>query len=75
MGPPRAMLMIKLWIFWIEIMAFSLYMLGTMVRENKGTTGYGFANVIIYSIALAYGLIGFARFIRRRLAIPRTPGS
>jgi hypothetical protein len=62
--------MLLLWIFWIEIPAFSGYMLWSLwnIWQNGPLSGSQWAGVVVYSVALIYGLYGFIRFLGRRLA-------
>lgn len=61
--------MMRLWIFWLEILGFSLYAVWRLSSGAPGgtRTGYQWANLVIYGLALAYGSFGFFRFARRRL--------
>ncbi|MEM4724334.1 MAG: hypothetical protein QXP01_04925 [Candidatus Hadarchaeum sp.] len=61
--------MFLLWIFWLEILAFSFYALWSLWQSARGGAlgGYQWADVMIYGLTLAYGLYGFIRFASRRL--------
>jgi hypothetical protein len=63
--------MLLLWLFWLETMAFSGFMLCALLVQRPAQvplTPYHKAALVVYGIALLsclYGLLGFAR---RRLA-------
>ena len=62
--------MLWLWVFWIEALAFSFYVLWYLVTQTGGQelSGYQWADIIIYGITFICGLYGFIRFMRGRLA-------
>lgn len=60
--------MLKLWIFWLEILAFcalGVWLLFMHGREYS-LTGSQWADAVIYGAGLIYGLYGFIPFVRRR---------
>jgi len=65
--------MLWLWVFWIEALAFSFYVLWYLLTQLGGQqwSGYQWADLIIYGIAFPYGFYGLIRFTRRRLAARR----
>lgn len=69
--------MLRLWIFWVEILIFSAYVVWSLLLgpSGRGRTEYQSANAVLYSLALVYGLFGFARFVRRRWAIGGSHGA
>ena len=65
--------MLWLWVFWIEALALSFYVLWYLLTQIGGQelSGYQRADIIIYGITFTCGLYGFIRFARRRLAAGR----
>ena len=63
--------MIWLWLFWIEVVAFSCYVLWSLLGQGRHWSGYQWADFIIYGIAFIYSLYGLIGFTRRRLAARR----
>ncbi|GEM_PF-2016313 len=61
--------MILLWLFWLEVLSFSLYALWrlSVSAEADPLTGYQWADLFIYGLVFLYGLYGFVSFLRRRL--------
>ena len=59
--------MFWLWVFWVEALAFSSYVLWYLLSQSgeQYRSGYQWADLIIYGIAFIYGLYGFVRFARR----------
>ena len=62
--------MLWLWVFWIEALAFSFYVLWYLLTQMRGEqlSGYQWVDIIIYGSTFICGLYGFIRFARRRLA-------
>jgi len=58
-----------LWIFWIEVLAFTAYTLWGYWQGAGG--GYRITGLVIYGIALLYGLYGFLRFLSRRITVAK----
>lgn len=58
-----------LWLFWIEAVAFSGFMLWTLWQRpgNQPLTFSQWGNLVLYGVALLYGTYGFLRFASRRL--------
>lgn len=61
--------MILVWLFWLEVLSFSLYALWRLSVSARADslTGYQWADMVIYGVVFLYGLYGFASFLRRRL--------
>ena len=59
-----------LWAFWIEALAFAGYVLWVLLAQTSGKPMRWFqiANLIVYGLALIYGLVEFSKFVRRRIA-------
>lgn len=60
--------MLLLWLFWLETLAFSAFMIWTVLMRKAGVplTAYHKAALLVYGVALLYGLYGFGGFARRR---------
>jgi hypothetical protein len=61
--------MLILWIFWIEVLGFSIYILWEILGSARSEPWTVSRQVllVIYSVAVPYGLYGFSFFLRRRL--------
>jgi len=69
--------MLWLWVFWIEALAFSFYVLWYLLTQMGGEqlSVYQWADIIIYGITFICGLYGFIRFARRRAGGRETTSS
>lgn len=59
-----------LWLFWLESLAFSGFILWTVLTRPATVplTGYQQAALLVYGLALVYGLYGLLKFAQRRFA-------
>jgi hypothetical protein len=61
--------MLWLWLFWMEAVAFSGFMLWTLMQrpDTQPLTLAQGGNLVLYGVALLYGAYGFLRFASRRI--------
>ena len=59
-----------LWLFWLETLAFSAFMLWVILARPAAVplTGYQLAALAVYGVALLCCLYGVLKFARRRWA-------
>jgi hypothetical protein len=62
--------MIWLWLFWLEVVFFSAYLLWNLfgVAQERSLTTVQWVNAGLYTVALLWGLYGLVRFAARRWA-------